>query len=80
MEVLLYDDYIKNSIWYCNMGSYFPIEYPIILTSIGGAFSKQTGTFCIALNVYAFCSFSAAWGSYLTGSPYMGTLFAILTE
>lgn len=55
------------------------LSTPIILTSIGGSFSKQMGTFCIAFECFMLsAAFFAAWGSYLTGSPYMGALFAIL--
>ena len=57
----------------------FRLSTPIILTSIGGSFSKQTGTFCIAFECFMLsAAFFAAWGSYLSGSPYIGTLLAIL--
>ncbi|SHI88874.1 ABC transporter permease [Lutispora thermophila] len=57
----------------------FRLSTPIILTSVGGSFNKHTGVFCIAFECFMLsAAFFAAWGSYLTGSPYMGTLFAIL--
>ncbi|TCU79244.1 simple sugar transport system permease protein [Tissierella praeacuta] len=57
----------------------FRLSTPIILTSIGGSFSKQTGTFCIAFECFMLsAAFFAAWGSYLWGSPYIGAFFAIL--
>ncbi len=52
---------------------------PILLTGVGGSFSKQTGTFCIAFECFMLsAAFFAAYGSYLTGSPYLGTLLAML--
>ena len=55
------------------------LSTPIILTSIGGSFSKQTGTFCIAFECFMLsAAFFAALGSYLSGSPYIGVLLAIL--
>lgn len=58
----------------------FRLSTPIILTSIGGSFSKKTGTFCIAFECFMLsAAFFAAWGSYITGSAYIGTLFAVIS-
>lgn len=56
----------------------FRLSTPIILTSVGGSFNRQTGIFCIAFECFMLsAAFFAAWGSYITGSPYIGALFAI---
>ena len=53
---------------------------PILFTALGGCFSQKAGTFCIAFECFMLsAAFFAAYGSYLTGSPYVGTLFAIAT-
>jgi simple sugar transport system permease protein len=53
---------------------------PTLFAGVGGSFSRQTGTFCIAFECFMLSSaFFAAYGSYLTGSPYLGSLLAILT-
>lgn len=50
---------------------------PIVIAAVGGSFSHKAGTFNIAFECFMlFGAFFGAYGSFLTGSPVMGTLFA----
>ncbi len=51
---------------------------PIVIAAVGGSFSHKAGTFNIAFECFMlFGAFFGAYGSYLTGSPAIGSLFSI---
>lgn len=50
---------------------------PIVIAAVGGSFSHKAGTFNIAFECFMlFGAFFGAYGSYLTGRPEIGALFA----
>jgi simple sugar transport system permease protein len=56
------------------------ISTPIALAAMGGAFSERAGIINIGLEGMLLCgSFAGVYGSYLTGSPWVGTLFAVVS-
>lgn len=62
------------------LGATIRLATPVLFTAIGGCFTQKVGTFCIAFECFMLsAAFFAAWGSFLTASPYVGVIFAILT-
>lgn len=56
------------------------ISTPIVLAAMGGAFSERAGIINIGLEGMLLCgAFAGVYGSYLTGSPWAGVLFALLS-
>lgn len=55
------------------------LSCPLIIGSIGGCFNEKISTGNIAYECFMLVgAFFGAYGSYLTGSPYLGSLFAIV--
>jgi simple sugar transport system permease protein len=56
------------------------ISTPLALAAMGGAFSERAGIINIGLEGMLLCgAFAGVCGSYLTGSPWVGTLFAVVS-
>lgn len=56
------------------------IATPLIIGAVGGCFTEKTGTFIIAYECFMLTSaFFATWGSYLSGSALVGSLFGIFS-
>lgn len=56
------------------------IMVPILFVAIGGCFGHKAGILNIGLECFmAFAAFFAMYGSYLTMSPWIGVLFAVLS-
>jgi simple sugar transport system permease protein len=56
------------------------LSCPLIIGSIGGCFNEKTSTGNLAYECFMLTgAFFGAYGSYLTGSPLMGSLIAILS-
>lgn len=52
---------------------------PLMFAALGGNFSEKSGVFNIALEgIMTVGAFSAVYGSYKTGSPWLGLLSAII--
>lgn len=53
---------------------------PLIIGSVGGCFNEKTGTGNLAYECFMLTgAFFGAYGSFLTGSPVMGSLIAMLS-
>ena len=62
------------------LGATIRMATPVLFTAIGGCFTQKVGTFCIAFECFMLsAAFFAAWGSFLTASPLVGAVFAVLT-
>ncbi len=57
----------------------FRLSTPLIIGSVGGCFTNRAGTFTLAYECFMLtAAFFATWGSYATGNPLIGSLWAIL--
>ena len=55
------------------------ISTPIALAAMGGAFSERVGIINIGLEgMILFGAFAGVLGSYLSGSPWIGALLAVI--
>lgn len=56
------------------------LSCPLIIGSVGGCFNEKTSTGNLAYECFMLTgAFFGAYGSYISGSPYIGTLLAILS-
>lgn len=62
------------------MASTIRLMTPILFAAIGGSFGYKAGILNLGLDSFmAFSAFFSMYGSYLTGSPFVGMVFGILT-
>ena len=62
------------------IGAALRLSCPLIIGSTGGCFNEKTSTGNIAYECFMLTGcFFGAYGSYLTGSPFLGTIIAALS-
>ncbi|MDR1249489.1 MAG: ABC transporter permease [Treponema sp.] len=56
------------------------LSCPLLIGSMGGCFNEKTSTGNLSYECFMLTgAFFGAYGSYLTGNPYMGSLLAVLS-
>lgn len=74
----MYADLLTGAVSAAAFATMFRLACPILLGSIGGCFNNVSGCLNIAYEaIMLYACFFSVWGSYLTGSPFVGLLFAI---
>lgn len=62
------------------MASTIRLMVPILFSAIGGSFGHKAGILNLGLDCFmAFSAFFSMLGSYITGSPWVGLLFGLIT-
>ena len=73
-------DICKTAVSVVTFASALRLSCPLIIGSMGGCFNEKTSTGNLAYECFMLTGcFFGAWGAFVTGSPVLGSLIAILS-
>ena len=73
-------DVLKTSVSAITFASALRLSCPLVIGSMGGCFNEKTSTGNLAYECFMLTGcFFAAFGSFISGSPLIGSLVAILS-
>ena len=73
-------DICKTAVSVVPFASALRLSCPLIIGSMGGCFNEKTSTGNLAYECFMLTGcFFGAWGAFVTGSPVLGSLIAILS-
>lgn len=73
-------DICKTAVSVVTFASALRLSCPLIIGSMGGCFNEKTSTGNLAYECFVLTGcFFGAWGAFVTGSPVLGSLIAILS-
>lgn len=73
-------DICKTAVSVVTFASALRLSCPLIIGSMGGCFNEKTSTGTLAYECFMLTGcFFGAWGAFVTGSPVLGSLIAILS-
>lgn len=73
-------DICKTAVSVVTFASALRLSRPLIIGSMGGCFNEKTSTGNLAYECFMLTGcFFGAWGAFVTGSPVLGSLIAILS-
>lgn len=73
-------DICKTAVSVVTFASVLRLSCPLIIGSMGGCFNEKTSTGNLAYECFMLTGcFFGAWGAFVTGSPVLGSLIAILS-
>ena len=73
-------DICKTAVSGVTFASALRLSCPLIIGSMGGCFNEKTSTGNLAYECFMLTGcFFGAWGAFVTGSPVLGSLIAILS-
>ena len=73
-------DICKTAVSVVTFASALRLSCPLIIGSMGGCFNEKTSTGNLAYECFMLPGcFFGAWGAFVTGSPVLGSLIAILS-
>ena len=76
----MFSDICKTAVSVVTFASALRLSCPLIIGSMGGCFNEKTSTGNLAYECFMLTGcFFGAWGAFVTGSPVLGSLIAILS-
>lgn len=76
----MFGEMLKTCFSVVTLATGLRLACPLIIGSVGGCFNEKTGTGNLAYECFMLTgAFFGAYGSFLTGSPVMGSLTAMLS-
>jgi simple sugar transport system permease protein len=76
----MFEEIIKTCLSPVTLAAALRLSCPLLIGSMGGCFNEKTSTGNLSYECFMLTgAFFGAYGSYLTGNPYMGSLLAMIS-